>query len=143
VIPVVGFDGSASALRALDAAARMVRDRVGSLEVVYVAHVPVTANLSAQAAGEMENGFEDATGQLGNEVRDRMAGSEQRWHFQRRDGAVAGELLEVAGDLRRRNGPDASVVIVIGRSAHRYHHVVGSVSHSLERQNRFPILIIP
>ena len=39
VYAVVGFDGSASALRALDAAARLLNDRSGGMEIVYVAHL--------------------------------------------------------------------------------------------------------
>lgn len=39
VYAVVGFDGSASSLRALDAAARLLNDRPGGMEIVYVAHL--------------------------------------------------------------------------------------------------------
>src|ERR1700751_4504933 len=38
VYAVVGFDGSASALHALDAASRLLNDRPGGMEIVYVAH---------------------------------------------------------------------------------------------------------
>ena len=40
VVLVVGFDGSEPAQRALDAAAALLRDREGQLEVVYVAQDP-------------------------------------------------------------------------------------------------------
>ncbi len=40
---VVGFDGSAPSLRALDTAARLLNDRPGGMEIVYVAHLPAAA----------------------------------------------------------------------------------------------------
>ena len=43
VYAVVGFDGSASSLRAVDAAARLLHDRPGGMEIVYVAHVSALA----------------------------------------------------------------------------------------------------
>jgi hypothetical protein len=36
VYAVVGVDGSASSLRALDAATRLLNDRPGGMEIVYV-----------------------------------------------------------------------------------------------------------
>lgn len=67
----------------------------------------------------------------------------QRWHFQRRDGAIADNLLAVADDLRCSRGPDAEVFIVVGRSEHGYHHVLGSVPAALERHVHYPVLVIP
>ena len=40
-------------------------------------------------------------------------------------------------------GQSASVVIVVGRSEHGYHHVLGSVPQALERHDHFPVLVIP
>ena len=112
VYAVVGFDGSASSQRALDTAARLLNDRPGGMEIVYVAHVPAVA-------------------------------AAQRWHFQRRDGAIADNLIAVADDLRYRHGPDAEVFLVVGRSEHGYHHVLGSVPAALERHVHYPVLVIP
>ena len=55
VFVVVGFDGSEPAQRALDAAARLLRDRDGRLEVVYVAHVPAGPTPSAGSMAEVSN----------------------------------------------------------------------------------------
>ena len=49
LIMVVGYDGSPPARHALDHAADLLRDRKGALEVVFVAHLPVGATLSAAA----------------------------------------------------------------------------------------------
>src|SRR6266516_7796493 len=70
-----------------------------------------------------------------------LRGAAQHWHFQRRDGAIADQLIAAADDLRRRHGPGASVVIVVGRSEHGYHHVLGSVPQALERHAHYPVIV--
>jgi len=151
VYAVVGFDGSPPALRALDAAARLLHDRPGGMEIVYVAHLPAiaaAADLDGQAAAGLRQSLDDSARELSTEVRTRLQathlrGAAQHWHFQRRDGAVADQLTAVADELRLQRGPDATVVIVVGRSAHGYHHVLGSVPHALERHDHYPLVIIP
>jgi nucleotide-binding universal stress UspA family protein len=143
VYAVVGFDGSPSAIRALDGAARLLHDRAGGLEIVFVAHVSALEAMAASAAAEILSSFDDASRQLGAEVREQLASTEQRWHFQRRDGAIADELVAAASDLRRQHGRDAVVVIVVGRSQHRYHRVAGSVTQALEWHNDFPVIVVP
>ena len=150
VYAVVGFDGSASALRALDAAARLLNDRPGGMEIVYVAHLSALlagSDPGGRASAEVLQGFDDATRDLSGEVRahlqaTHLRGAAQHWHFQRRDGAIADQLIAAADDLRRRHGPDAPVVIVVGRSEHGYHHVLGSVPQALERHAHYPVIVI-
>ena len=150
VYAVVGFDGSAPALRALDAASRLLNDRPGGMEIVYVAHLPAPlagGDVGGRASAEVLQGFDDAARDLAGEVRARLQashlrGAAQHWHFQHRAGAIAGQLIAVADDLRRRHGPGASVVIVVGRSEHAYHHVLGSVPQSLERHAHYPVITI-
>jgi len=150
VYAVVGYDGSGSAKRALDAAARLLHDRPGGMEIVYVAHMSVIAGaaVSADATAGLSQSFDDTTRELSGEVRthlqeSHLRGAAQRWHFQRRNGGIAEELLAVAEGLRDRHGPDASVVIVVGRSEQGYHHVLGSVPQALERHDHFPVIVIP
>jgi nucleotide-binding universal stress UspA family protein len=150
VYAVVGFDGSASALRALDAAARLLNDRPGGMEIVYVAHLSALlagGDVGGRASAEVLQGFDDATRELSDEVRAHMQATHlraaaRRWHFQRRDGAIASQLIAAADDLRRRHGPGAAVVIVVGRSEHGYHHVLGSVPQALERHAHYPVIVI-
>jgi nucleotide-binding universal stress UspA family protein len=150
VYAVVGFDGSSPALRALDAAARLLNDRPGGMEIVYVAHLSALlagGDVGGRASAEVVQGFDDAARELSDEVRahlqaSHLRGAAQRWHFQRRDGAIAGQLIAAADDLRRRHGPGASVVIVVGRSEHGYHHVLGSVPQALERHAHYPLIVI-
>ena len=137
VYAVVGFDGSASSVRALDTAARLLNDRAGGLEVVYVAR-----------QGVEDTRERDTTRELSEEVRARLQASRrraaaQRWHFQRRDGVIADNLVAVADDLRDRHGPDAAVFLAVGRSDHGYHHAIGSVPAALERHVHYPVIVIP
>lgn len=143
VFLIVGFDGTEPAQRALDSAASLLHGHDGALEVVYVAHVPAGATLSADATGELQNSFDDMEHHLADEVRARLGAIEPRWHFQRRDGAVAHELTGVADEVRRQHGPRARIAVVVGGSAHRYHRVLGSVSMNLERVDRYPVVVVP
>ena len=147
---VVGFDGTATSLRALDTAARLLNDRPGGMEIVYVAHLPAAAaaGLVGAASADVQQSFDDTTRELSEEVRARLQASHlraaaQRWHFQRRDGAIADNLIAVADDLRLQHGPDAEVFLVVGRSEYGYHHVLGSVPAALERHVHYPVIVIP
>ena len=77
VYAVVGFDGSHSSLRAVDAATRLLRDRPGGLEIVYVARLPVIAgmDLNGQAVAEMRQNLDDAARDLSLQVREHLQAS--------------------------------------------------------------------
>jgi len=150
VYAVVGFDGSASSLRALDAAARLLNERPGGMQIVYTAHAEATASadLTGEASAEMRQRLDDATRDLSDRARAHLQGSHlrgaaQRWHFQRRAGEVADNLIAAADELRRQHGPDATVLLIVGRSEHGYHHALGSVPSALERHVHYPVIIIP
>jgi nucleotide-binding universal stress UspA family protein len=150
VYAVVGFDGSASSLRALDAASWLLNDRPGGIQIVYVAHLPAiaSAGLGGDASAEILQSFDDTARELAGKVRahlqaSHLRGAAQHWHFQRRDGAIADTLIAAADELRRQHGPDAAVVLIVGRSEHGYHHIMGSVPSALERHVHYPVIIIP
>jgi nucleotide-binding universal stress UspA family protein len=151
VYAVVGFDGSAPARRALDAASRLVNDRPGGMEIVYVAHLPAliaAGDGGGRASAEVLPGLDNVIRELSGEVRTRLRashlrGAAQHWHFRCRDGAIPDQLIAVADDLVRQHGPDASVVIVVGRPEHGYHHIPGSVPQALERRKHCPVIVIP
>ena len=143
LIVVVGFDGSESAYRALDASALLISGRVGTVEVVYVAHMAPGAEMSASALTESLKAFDSAELEFTDAVRDRLADIEYRWRFQRRDGLIAHELIAVADELRRDYGDDTQVVIVVGSAMHTLHHVVGSVPVALVRHAKYPVVVVP
>jgi nucleotide-binding universal stress UspA family protein len=140
---VVGFDGSRSADRALDAATRLISGRPGSIVVVYVAHMSTGAELSPEAVVESLKGFDALEHQLTDTIRGQLDGVEPRWSFQRRDGIIARELLAAAEEVNRDHGHADDVVIVVGGALRTYHHLVGSVPVALVRHAKYPIVVVP
>jgi nucleotide-binding universal stress UspA family protein len=143
LVVVVGFDGSESAYRALDASALLISGRIGTVEVVYVAHMAAGAEMSASALTESLKAFDSVELELADVVRDRLADIESRWRFKRRDGHIAHELTAVADEVSRDYGDDAQVVIVVGSAMHSLHHVVGSVPVALVRHAKYPVVVVP
>lgn len=139
---VVGYDGSAPAGRAVDAAVNLLRGRAGRIEVVYVAHLPSTASLSAGAIGELEANFEDVEQELRTMVSEQLRGREESWDFSWREGPIT-EVLLAAASATSAAHPDATVVIVVGSSSLAAHRLVGSVAVSLARHSPVPLLIVP
>ena len=139
---VVGYDGSPPAIRALDAAVRLLHDRPGSIEVVYVAHLPSIDMLSPSAVAEMESDFDDIAVELRTTASEQLRGREERWRFERRGGLIADELIAAATGIHEAH-PGDTVVIVAGSSSHAMHRVVGSVAVNLARRSPVPLLVVP
>jgi nucleotide-binding universal stress UspA family protein len=140
---VVGFDGSESAYRALDAATQLISGRPGNLVVLYVAHLSSTAEFAPEAMGESLKAFDALEQEFTEAIRNRLDGVEHRWALQRRDGTIAHELVAAADQASRDYGKDANVVIVVGSAMQTYHHVVGSVPVALVRHAKYPIVVVP
>jgi nucleotide-binding universal stress UspA family protein len=139
---VVGYDGSAPASRALDAAVSLLQGRTGRIEVVYVAHIPNAGMVSAAALAEIEINFDEVEEELRSEAGGRLRGREGGWGFTRRQGMIADQLIAVAKDVRDAHASE-SVAIVVGSSSHAMHRVVGSVAVSLARHSPVPLVIVP
>jgi len=140
---VVGYDGSPPSLRALDRAAELLRCRAGWLEVVFVAHAPATVSFSPQAVVELRQGLDEESATLEKQAGAFLVHQRPQWRFQRRDGAIAEQLLAAAKELQDRYGDTKAIAIVVGGPAHRYHHFIASVSASLARSGRFPVVVVP
>ena len=138
----VGYDGSPPAIRALDAAVRLLYGRPGTVEVVYVAHLPSVDMLSADAVAEMEVNFDDIARELRAEASEHLRGREERWGFERRQGMIPDQLIAAAEGLRDAH-PGDPVVIVVGSSSHAMHRMVGSVAVSLARRSPVPVVVVP
>jgi nucleotide-binding universal stress UspA family protein len=139
---VVGYDGSAPAVRALDAAVNLLRGREGGIEVVYVAHLTATEMMSSDAIAEMENIFDDMERDLLAQADEQLRGREERWTFARRQGLIAEQLVAAAAAIVKDN-PGDTVVIVVGSSSQASHRMVGSVAVSLARHAQVPLVIVP
>jgi nucleotide-binding universal stress UspA family protein len=139
---VVGFDGSPPSIRALDGAVNLLQGRPGRIELVYVAHMSSMAALSPGAVAELEVDFNEVEQELRAMAGARLAGREDRWGFERRQGLIAEELLAAAKDIGAAN-PGATVVVVVGSSSLAAHRVVGSVAVGLARHSPVPLIVVP
>jgi nucleotide-binding universal stress UspA family protein len=139
---VVGYDGSPPAGRALDAAVRLLRGRVGRIEVVWVAHLSSTVMLSPDAVAEMEESFDELAPEMRDQAAGQLDGSGLDWGFERRQGIIADELIAAASGLADAR-PGQTVVVVVGSSSHATHRMVGSVTVSLARHSPVPVIIVP
>jgi nucleotide-binding universal stress UspA family protein len=139
---VVGFDGSAPASRALDAAVRLLQGRTGRIDVVYVAQLSSLAMLSPGAIAEIEADFDEIEQELRAAADEQLRASGAAWGFERRQGIVADELIAAATAIRDA-AAGGTVAIVVGSSSHAAHRVIGSVAVSLARHSPVPLVIVP
>jgi nucleotide-binding universal stress UspA family protein len=139
---VVGYDGSAPAVRALDAAVRLLSGREGRIDVVYVGHLPGIDMMSADAVAEEQITLDDIERDLRAAATEQLAGREDRWQFERRSGLIADQLLAAAKDLHQAH-PDDTVSVVVGSSSQALHRMLGSAAVSLARHSPVPVVIVP
>jgi nucleotide-binding universal stress UspA family protein len=142
---VVGYDGSAPATRALDAAIRLLSGRTGSIDVVYVAHLTTAEMMSAGAIAEMEISFDEIARDLHAQASEQLRGREERWRFERSQEMITNipDALIAAAEKLRDAHPHDNVAIVVGSSSQAMHRMVGSVAVSLARHSPVPLLIVP
>jgi nucleotide-binding universal stress UspA family protein len=142
---VVGYDGSAPATRALDAAAALLRGRDGSIDVVYVPHLPAVDMLSADAVAGMETTFDEVARDVHAQATEQLRGREERWQFERGQDMLTDipDLLVRVAEKARDAHPGDNVAIVVGSSSQARHRVVGSVAVSLARRSPVPLVIVP
>jgi nucleotide-binding universal stress UspA family protein len=136
---VVGVDGTADSLAALNVAADLAVDAGASLVVVHVRHE------SAMAAFSIEAGVEAAVGDALDEVekmsRERAAGVLARrkveWRFEVSGGDPATGLIAAAREHEAR-------AIVVGGRSHGLVGglVVGSVAQKLVRHSPVSVLVV-
>jgi nucleotide-binding universal stress UspA family protein len=139
---VVGFDGSPPAIRALDAAVRLLSVRPGRIMVVWVAHLTSAVELSADAIAIVESDFDTVAAELRTAAAERLEASGVPWEFKWRQGLIAVELVAEAESVQAAE-PDDVVAIVVGSSSSAMHRVVGSAAVSLARHSPVPVMIVP
>ena len=143
LVLVVGYDGTDPAQRALRAAADLLERAPGRLEVVFVAHVPAAAAFSAQAIPAYREGLDQEAQDLEAQVEAALAAREVKWHFQRRNGEIASELLAAGEEQLAGEGPNAEVVLVVGGSAHKIDRYLKATSTKVIRRDRFEVFVVP
>jgi nucleotide-binding universal stress UspA family protein len=139
---VVGFDNSEPARRALRWAARLLDARPGSLHVVYADHPVADSDLSGFASAEMAEARDTAAAGIAAAAAEITAGTAARYTFERRREAPADAILSGAGTLAAAE-PGGDPLIVVGRSGHARHHVIGAVPARLLNRSPYPVLAIP
>lgn len=139
---VVGYDGSPPATRALDAAVSLLRGRAGRIDVVWVAHLSSATMLSADAIVKMEAGFDELERDLQAQAAGQLTGHGLDWEFERRQGLITEELVDVAAGIQSAH-PGRLAVIVVGSSSHATHRMVGSVAVGLARHSPVPLVVVP
>jgi nucleotide-binding universal stress UspA family protein len=139
LVLVVGYEGSDPARRALAAAGRILRDREGWIEVVYVEPTEDGDHDSSEPAADVMDNLGSAAVDLHYEVRSALEAEKQPWRLRSTSGAVAEELLEAAREIAREGGPSRTVVIVVGSDR----RLAFSVPITLARQSGFPVVIVP
>ena len=143
VVLVVGFDGTEPALRALRSAADVLRQRPGRLDVVFVAHVPGTVALAAQAISAVREGLDTEERDLAKKADEILGDTDVKWRFQRRNGEIAAELLAAGKEELDSEGPSTKVVLVVGGSAHKIDRYLNSTPAKVIRQDRFEVFVVP
>jgi nucleotide-binding universal stress UspA family protein len=139
---LVGYDGSAPATRALDAAVRLLDGRTGSIDVFYVAHPTTGELMSPDALAELQTSFAVIAKELHAQAGEQLRDQDVRWGFEHTLGDVADMLIKAAEQLQQAH-PGDNVVIVVGSSSHALHRMVGSVPVSLARRAPVPVVIVP
>jgi nucleotide-binding universal stress UspA family protein len=139
---VVGYDGSPPASRALDGAVRLLQGRLGSIDVVYVAHLSSLAMLSPGAVAEVNKDFDEIEQELRAQAAGQLCASGAAWKFERRQGIIADELIAAAAAIGEARSGE-TVAIIVGSSSHAAHRVVGSVAIGLARHSQVPLIIVP
>jgi nucleotide-binding universal stress UspA family protein len=138
---VVGFDDSRPAQRALSWATRLLATHPGTLHVIYVDRAIIDSDLSGFGHAEMEADRDREAAEVQEVAEVIAAGSGIPYTFERRRGAAAEAILAGTSAVAAASGSDP--VIVVGRSGHTLHHVLGSVPVHLLHHSAYPVLTIP
>jgi nucleotide-binding universal stress UspA family protein len=143
LVLVVGYDGTEPAERALRAAAEWLQRSAGRMEVVYVAHVPASAAYAPQGMASIDDALDTEEHDLAHHAEEVLASTGVKWHFQRRNGEIAAELLTAAVEQLETAGPDSHLVLVLGGSAHKVDRYLNSTPAKVLHKDQFEVHVVP
>jgi nucleotide-binding universal stress UspA family protein len=146
---VVGFDNSEPARRALGWAARQLAPRPGplsttpptTLHIVYSDHMTIDSDLSGFGHAEMEAARDAEAAAVAAAAAEIMTAAGLPYTFERRQDAAADAI--VSGASAQAAALGGTPVIVVGRSGHTAHQILGSVPVRLLHHSPYPVLTIP
>jgi nucleotide-binding universal stress UspA family protein len=134
---VVGVDGSPTSWDAFSwAAGEAVRSR-GRLIVVYV--MPFTERAAALGVPYDYVGFEDARQAIAAELEDETLRRARDIGISVRFIGEYGDATDALADVARNVNAN---LVVVGRSAKRWHQVAGSLSHRLVCRKDSPVVVV-
>jgi len=139
LVLVVGYEGSDPARRALAAAGRILGDREGWIEIVYVKPSEGGDQGPSEPAADVIDSVGAAPADLHYEVRSVLDAEKRPWRLRSTSGAVAEELVEAARAITDEGGSPPTVVIVVGSDR----RLAFSVPITLARRSSFPVVIVP
>jgi nucleotide-binding universal stress UspA family protein len=138
---VIGFDNSGPARRALTWAAHLAATRSAALLVIYADHAIIDSDLSGFARAEVDATRDQEAVVIEQAATQIAAAAGLGCTFQRLPSAPADAILAAARQAAAGAGVDP--LIVVGRSGHAAHHLLGSVPVRLQRHSPYPVLTIP
>jgi nucleotide-binding universal stress UspA family protein len=138
LVLVVGYEGSDPARRALAAAGRILGQREGWIEVVYIKPTE-GGDQSAAPSADIVDSLGPAEADVHYEVRSVLDAEKQPWRLRTTSGAVSDELIGTAQEIEDEGGPSRTVVIVVGSDR----RLAFSVPITLARRSTFPVVVVP
>ena len=137
---VVGVDGSAESLDALEVAARLARQADAPVVALHVRHegsLAAAGEIAASADAAIVEALEEAEVVARTQVSGRLAGTGLDWRFDAAEGDPAGELIRHAVE-------HGAAAIVVGGRAHGLIGgvLLGSVAQKLVRESPISVLVV-
>jgi hypothetical protein len=139
LVMVVGYEGSDPARRALAAAGRILGQREGWIEIVYVKSSEGSDHGVSEPGADVTDSLGPAEVDVHYDVRSVLDAEKQPWRLRSTSGAVAEELVEAAQAIANEGGPSRTVVIVVGSDS----RLAFSVPITLARRSSFPVVVVP
>jgi nucleotide-binding universal stress UspA family protein len=111
------------------------------LHIVYADHLIIDSDLSGFGHAEMEAARDAEAAAVADAAAEIMTATGLPYTFERRQDAAADAIVSEASAQAAALG--GAPVIVVGRSGHTAHQILGSVPARLLHHSPYPVLAIP
>ena len=133
---VVGYDASESADHALAYATGLARRQGSRLVIAFSAPTYVVAAVGASVDASGVGVIGAVQQDIHHQAERHLDGTGLPWQYY----SGSGDAVRLLEEIAEKTHADA---IVVGRSRHREHKLVGSVAIRLVRTARWPITVVP